>query len=57
MKKIAAIMLTFALMIGTLAGCSSKSASEAGGDNSNGQKKLKVALVYAGFLGDKSFNG
>lgn len=56
MKKIITIMLTIALMIGTLAGCSSKPASNAGGDNSKGQKKLKVALVYSGFLGDKSFN-
>lgn len=56
MKKVITVLLTIALMIGTLAGCSSKPASEANGDKPNGEKKLKVALVYAGFLGDKSFN-
>lgn len=56
MKKVITIMLTLVLMIGTLAGCSSKPSSDATGDNSKGEKKLKVALVYSGFLGDKSFN-
>lgn len=55
MKKILTLLLTFILVIGTLAGCAKKPAPAPGG-NANGEKKLKVALVYAGFLGDKSFN-
>lgn len=55
MKKIITILLTLALMIGTLAGCASKPAPAAEG-NKTETKKLKVAVIYSGFLGDKSFN-
>lgn len=56
MKKILTLLLTFVLVVGTLAGCAKKPAPAAPGENTAGGKKLKVALVYAGFLGDKSFN-
>lgn len=55
MKKILTILLTLALVIGTLAGCASKSAPATEGDKTE-TKKLKVAVIYSGFLGDKSFN-
>jgi basic membrane protein A and related proteins len=56
MKKILTLLLTATIVMGTLAGCSSKPAANAPEKNSNEKKKLKVALVYSGFLGDKSFN-
>lgn len=57
MKKILTLLLTFTLIMGTLAGCAKKDPAPANtGNNANGDKKYKVALIYAGFLGDKSFN-
>lgn len=56
MKKLITIMVTLALVMGTFVGCSSKPAPAASQDNAKEAKKLKVALVYSGFLGDKSFN-
>ncbi|HAE92168.1 MAG TPA: BMP family ABC transporter substrate-binding protein [Tissierella sp.] len=55
MKKILTILLVLVLIMGTLTGCKSEPTSP--NNESKDQKdKLKVALVYAGFLGDKSFN-
>ncbi|NLY14471.1 MAG: BMP family ABC transporter substrate-binding protein, partial [Gammaproteobacteria bacterium] len=41
-----------------LAGCSSDGDKDPvdGGTDTPGEEKLKVALIYSGFLGDKSFN-
>ena len=51
MKKILSLVVSLILTMGVLAGCGEKSENpSADGD------KLKVALVYSGFLGDKSFN-
>lgn len=55
MKKIVTLLLAMVLIVGTLSGCATKTTPDNSGDNSGG-KKLKVALVYSGFLGDKSFN-
>lgn len=51
MKKILSLVVSLVLTMGVLAGCGEKSETPSG----NGDK-LKVALVYSGFLGDKSFN-
>lgn len=57
MKKILSLLLVMTLVIGILAGCSSEPADEGSGEtNDGGKEKLKVALIYSGFLGDKSFN-
>lgn len=69
MKKVLAVLTVFALMLAVFAGCSSKPAevsssaapveSQTPAPSSSEPaptKPLKVALVYAGFLGDKSFN-
>lgn len=65
MKKILVFLLVLVLIMGTLAGCKSEQApanSETSNTDSDAPKdntpkdKLKVALVYSGFLGDKSFN-
>lgn len=57
MKKILSLLLVMTLVMGTLAGCSSDSGDKDAGENADGGKeKLKVALIYSGFLGDKSFN-
>ncbi|SKC83560.1 BMP family lipoprotein [Maledivibacter halophilus] len=62
MKKIKGIALLMAvlLVVSMMAGCSGKT-EEANTSQENGQAKesgepIKVALVLAGFLGDKSFN-
>ncbi|HHY79496.1 MAG TPA: BMP family ABC transporter substrate-binding protein [Thermoanaerobacter sp.] len=63
MKKILSVMLIFVFVMVMVAGCSSQSSQpadsskeETSGDNAAGSKKLRVALVYSGFLGEKSFN-
>lgn len=52
MKKVIAALLAVGVMAGTMVGCSSNS----GSSTSSGSKKMKIALVYSGDLGDKSFN-
>lgn len=65
MKKFITLLLAAVLVIGVLAGCSSKPEAPStggetppatGGETPAEGEKLKVALVYSGFLGDKSFN-
>ncbi len=61
MKKLTSIMAVAALSLGILAGCGNTATpptTTAGGSTSQpaAEKKLKVAVVYSGFLGDKSFN-
>ncbi len=56
MKKIVSYLLVLTLIVGILAGCSSKPAPSTPDGSSKGEEKLKVALIYSGFLGDKSFN-
>jgi len=68
MKKLLAVLVVLAMMVVTLAGCgSAQSSSSAPAPTSttstDGEKEgttekkpLRVALVYSGFLGDKSFN-
>ena len=51
MKKILSLVVSLVLTMGVLAGCGEKSETPSGDGD-----KLKVALVYSGFLGDKSFN-
>jgi basic membrane protein A len=52
-KKVLAIMLVFILSISVvLTGCNSSGE----GSDEGGEDKLRVAVVLAGFLGDKSFN-
>lgn len=63
-----AVILAMAFSVSSLAACSSGSsatttsaaststASQSTSGSSSTQKKLKIALVYSGFLGDKSFN-
>lgn len=52
MKKALTIVLSLVLVVGLLAGCSGNGAETPAG----GEDQLRVALVYSGFLGDKSFN-
>lgn len=63
MKKLVAVLLALTLVMAMFAGCGSKSSgssapAESGTSESKApaDKPLKVALIYAGFLGDKSFN-
>lgn len=58
MKKLMILLLVAVLSIGMLAGCSSDGDKDPvdGGTDTPGEEKLKVALIYSGFLGDKSFN-
>lgn len=53
-KKFIALFLT-ALLVLSLAGCGGKQA-ESKKPAADGKKKIKVALVLTGLLGDKSFN-
>ena len=55
MKKILKIMLL--LLIGLmLVSCGNKKDDKSSNEGGNTKKKLKVAVVFSGFLGDKSFN-
>ena len=55
MKKILKIMLL--LLIGLmLISCGNKKDDKSSNEGGNTKKKLKVAVVFSGFLGDKSFN-
>lgn len=62
MKKLLAVLLVLTMMTVMLAGCSSAPAStpaapaESEKEQAADKKPLRVALVYSGFLGDKSFN-
>lgn len=51
MKKLISLLLIMTMVVGMLAGCTSDTVKE-----ESGEDKLKVALIYSGFLGDKSFN-
>jgi basic membrane protein A len=54
-KKVLALILALIMTMAiTLTGCGQKAAST--DSTSTGKKKIKVALVLSGFLGDKSFN-
>lgn len=53
MKKRLLCIALACLMIFGLVGCVSKNDS---GDSGNGDSKIKVAIVYSGNLGDKSYN-
>lgn len=63
MKKIVSLLLVLIMITGVLAGCAAEtntppvtepsSSSDSGTSNDD---QLRVALVYSGFLGDKSFN-
>lgn len=51
-KKTMALMLALVMALGlVLTGCGSKTTA-----SKDGKKKVKVALVFAGYLGDKSYN-
>ena len=55
MKKF--LKVTLLLLIGLLLiSCGNGKKNDENVKNSNGKKKMKVAVVFAGFLGDKSFN-
>ena len=55
MKKF--LKVTLLLLIGLLLiSCGNGKKNDENGKNGNGKKKMKVAVVFAGFLGDKSFN-
>lgn len=69
MKKFISLMLILVLIASVLVGCGAedkdKTPDQGNGETNGstepgkeepGEKKLKVALVYSGFLGDKSFN-
>ena len=55
MKKI--LKITLLLLIGLmLVSCGNKKDDKSSNEGGNTKKKLKVAVVFSGFLGDKSFN-
>lgn len=54
MKKVLSLLLVLILVASMVAGCSS--GDKGATDNGGGEDKLKVAVIYSGFLGDKSFN-
>ena len=70
MKKLLAILLTLTMVLGLLTACGGNNGGNAGGNTGNAGNTsdtgdsgdsgeasgLKVALIYSGFLGDKSFN-
>ena len=63
MKKVLAILLTLTMVMALLTACGGNNAGSTGntadtGDSGDSGKAsgLKVALIYSGFLGDKSFN-
>lgn len=53
-KKILITILSLTLVAALFTGCGSASSSS--GSSNGGKKKLKVALIVTGLLGDKSFN-
>lgn len=63
MKKILSLITIATLSLGLVAGCGNSTTTNTTGSGSSGQAsseakngKIKVGVVYAGFLGDKSFN-
>ncbi len=63
MKKFLAIGLVFVMLMAVVSGCTQPTATTEAGATEAGTtegaasgEKLRVALVYSGFLGDKSFN-
>lgn len=60
MKKIIVCILAMLLVVGSLAGCTQSSNSTATdsttSDAVSEDTPLRVAVIYSGFLGDKSFN-
>lgn len=56
MKKFLAVALSMIVFASVFSGCSGTGEKAAGDKGGSGDKKIKVALIYSGFLGDKSFN-